>query len=811
MTGPDDKLPRLAAVGLLVIGLAPMDLRAETVRIRSGEHAGFTRLVLQPETSHDWQLGRTATGYELRLKGIDLNFAAEDIFRKIPRLRISAVTPLPRPGALALVSNCVCFAQAAQLPDGAIVIDIADGAPSADSPYERPLEELAETKRPQSLPHPGQTRRTAPVESDSATLSFRPTVNDAASLPIYWRDVMKTDEKPAASDPEPDRAAQSKSQVPEANLPLLPVPSVPVENGPPPLPLPSPDVLAAESELLRQLSRAASQGMVTLAEPDNSIPAPPHSTGAPDDLIQPEVDIAFHAETSMDRDASANPMARHLTAQGNDCLSDDTLALSRWGTDEPAALQLTRARDHLTGEFDVPDPQAVRALARLYLHLGMGAEARQTLRAFDDESDEAALLTSLAGIIDDHEPAQGDPLVTMQDCDTAAALWAFLARPIDATAPVNAAAVLRAFSGLPAALRTALGQRLSDRFIRAGNPDAARDIRNAMARSVGTADNRNLGMVDASLAMDAKDTAQALKKLDQLAQGNDDLAVEAAMTALRSRLDRDESIDAKQAEAIAALAFEHGEGALGPRLAALEIEARAAAADYGGAARRLEERQAEYPDADLRPLARKVLARLVAQGDDAAFLHLYFHQPATFGAALTDPAAGSEAILPIAVRLAHLGFSSEARALLSGPAGQTGKGKTILARVALAEFAPDQALGLLEGLSEPDAAALRAEAFLMQKNYGAAATEIAHVGTPKELARTLWQSGNWPEAAALDEAYRATANGLGLTDATSGLAPDARPSETATSLATSKAKVAESAALRQTIASLLAPPVPVKN
>ena len=338
--------------------------------------------------------------------------------------------------------------------------------------------------------------------------------------------------------------------------------------------------------------------MVTLAERNDSNPALPHPAGAPDDLTQPDVEIAFHAETSMDRDASTNPMARHLTAKGEDCLSDERLAIAQWGTDEPAALQLTRAREHLTGEFDRPDPLAVRALARLYLHLGMGAEARQTLRAFDDESGEAALLTSLARIIDDQEPIQADPLARMQECDTAAALWAFLARPVDAAAPVNAAAVLRAFSGLPAALRKSLGQRLSDRFIHAANPGAAHDIRNAMSRSVGAAEDRSLGMVDANLALDANETAPALKKLDQLAQGNDVMAVEAAMTALRLRLDQDETIDPKQVEAIAALAFEHGDGALGAALAALEIEARAAAADYSGAARRLEERQAQYPDTD---------------------------------------------------------------------------------------------------------------------------------------------------------------------------------------------------------------------
>ncbi len=802
----------LRLVLALLTGLVAAPLHAETVLIRSGEHPGFTRLVLQPDAAHEWQLGRTATGYELRMKGDGISFVTDNIFHKISRQRISAVEPLARSGALALTSRCDCFAKATQLPDGKVVIDIADGTPRANSLFEQPLDAGDKIAEPRpSLPHPGQTREMLPPHSSGATLSFRLTANDEASLPIYWRDILANAQKPIDKKPGLDVTQQPIVEVPKADLPLLPSASLWPEEGTPPLSLPSPDVLATEAELLMQLSRAASQGMVTLAGPDSKIW--PHAPRAslPDDAANPKEKVAFHAETSMDRDAHTNPMARELTTQGETCLSDEALALADWGSDEPAPLQLTRARNRLTGEFDRPDPAAVRSLAQLYLHLGMGAEARQTLRAFNDQSEDAALLAALGQIIDDQTPATDTPLSGMQGCNTHAALWAFLVSPTDTAGSANAASIVRTFSGLPAPLRATLGQRLSDRFIREGNPGSARDIRNAMARAEGAADHRNLGMVDANLALEAQDPALALEQLDRLASGNDDLAIKAAMTAMRTRLDQQEEITANQVEAIAALAFEHGGGALGANLVALEIEARAAAGDYDGAARRLEERQTNDPDTDLRPLARMVMMRLAAQGDDAAFLRLYFHKPATLDAALNDPAAGSDTLQTIAARLAKLGFPAETRALLAGPAGQTDTGRAILARAALAEFAPDKALAQLDGLSHADASGLRAEALLMQKDYASAAIQLARSGPNEDLARALWQSGDWQDAAAHDDSYRAAADKLGLTDAASPAAPDARPVEATASLAASKAVVSESGALRAAIVGLLALPVATGN
>lgn len=81
---------RALAVLALILGLVP--LAAPAAVLRSGEHPGFTRIVLDGLPGPDWTLGRTGTGYALRLglsaKAIDLSGA----FRTIGRQRITGIS-----------------------------------------------------------------------------------------------------------------------------------------------------------------------------------------------------------------------------------------------------------------------------------------------------------------------------------------------------------------------------------------------------------------------------------------------------------------------------------------------------------------------------------------------------------------------------------------------------------------------------------------------------------------------------------------------------------------------------------------------
>ena len=53
---------------------------AQTVVVRSGEHEGFTRLVVSWPNSEQWRLYRTPEGYDLVAHGKDVRFDLTDAF-----------------------------------------------------------------------------------------------------------------------------------------------------------------------------------------------------------------------------------------------------------------------------------------------------------------------------------------------------------------------------------------------------------------------------------------------------------------------------------------------------------------------------------------------------------------------------------------------------------------------------------------------------------------------------------------------------------------------------------------------------------
>ncbi|AMY68036.1 hypothetical protein [Frigidibacter mobilis] len=411
-------LVRLMAVLLSVLA-APAS--AETFRLRSGEHADFSRLVLDGLPADvSWALGRAGSEYELRLALEGAAFDAGQVYRLIPRSRLLAVEDVGG-AALRLRVAANHHAIAFRTGSGALVIDIRAGPPPAGSRFEQALDQ-------QGAPTPAPA-----VEG----VGYRPVVEPSPRLEVFWRGGLG-----AAAD-----SAPSAPPLPSAStLPLAPT-------------LPDPRVVQAEADLMLQLSRAAAQGLVEIDVPDPRRPIGPTTPGAPDTsaaaaeaetqpateqagVPPPEMSqagppgepapaghFAIHAETSIDR-AMANTIERPaVTSAGETCLPNAAVDLAAWGDARPFSEQLADAQVSLLGEFDRPDPTAVERLVKLYLYHGFGAEARASAAAFGLQGDSANLLLTLAQILDDGHARAPGPLAGMADCDTAVALWAVLAEP----------------------------------------------------------------------------------------------------------------------------------------------------------------------------------------------------------------------------------------------------------------------------------------------------------------------------------------------------------------------------------------------
>ena len=132
--------------GLFILGWLLVQAHAtmaEIVQVRSGEHEGFSRLVLDLPQGAEWVMGRGPGGYELRLTDPATTFDLQDVFAKIPRTRLTDVAQQTAGGGLLLAVAPGVHAKASQTAGGDIIIDIADCPAPPDSRFEQPLDHPA--------------------------------------------------------------------------------------------------------------------------------------------------------------------------------------------------------------------------------------------------------------------------------------------------------------------------------------------------------------------------------------------------------------------------------------------------------------------------------------------------------------------------------------------------------------------------------------------------------------------------------------------------------------------------------------------
>jgi hypothetical protein len=468
-------------------------------------------------------------------------------------------------------------------------------------------------------------------------------------------------------------------------------------------------------------------------------------------------------------------------------------------------IQLVEAREGLVGEFDRPDPAVAERLAKLYLHFGFGAEARQTLTVFGAEAD-SAVLQELAAIFDNGAADPEGVLAGMLDCDTGVALWAMLAHAgLDPGDTVNEAAAFRAFSALPLHLRLMLGELLADRFLALGSPDRARSVRDAILRAPGE-HGLAVGMINARLELAEGNPRAAEPHLQDVAEANGPSSVAAVLLYVEGRLRDGLPVDRAMVENAGALAFAMKGAAEAPALERAQVLGLGSNGDFAEAFAAL----ARWRKAGMDPLQSTVkdelFAMLAAPEASQLFLTHYFANRD-----LINPEEASEDLrLALSERLLSFGFSDEARRMRGVDAGATETGRLFLARAALADYDGAEALRQLDGFDGTEARRLRAEALRVLGRHDDAARAYLAAGAPEEAGIEAWRAGDWAEVATLDAGLRreaVTAFGLvpGVTPTPLAAPPEPGPDgEEPGPLARNRALVEESRAARALIDALLA-------
>ncbi|MCV2867088.1 hypothetical protein OEW28_00425 [Defluviimonas sp. WL0002] len=706
----------LAALWVMTASIAG----AETVGVRSGDHGDFTRIVVDLPEGVGWALGRETDAYELRLDRRGVEFDISRVYRTISRERVSDVTALPGGGRLLLALNCECRPRAFLTDSGAVVIDIRNGAPDSTSEFEKPLPVFERSAS-------GVSRNDMPVQPkpDPDRAASQAPAGDGAGVWVAGHSAPASQVLPLGPD------------IPLARPPRLATVDAASADEP------DSRQEQARQLLLEQFAKAAAQGLIRvegdLPSAPLTDPEPGPERSAPQQsVVEQAPSFPVRASTSVQ---SAQPLPaedRSFTAAGDDCPAEQRFALRDWTSDAPAADQIAERRAALVGEIDIPDPDAVKDLARLYIALAMGPEAELVQRAFRQEPD--ADLLAIARILDDRPLERPEDLVRYADCATSVALWAVLAARDPASTPAfDAAAILRGFKALPDPVRRAVTPRLVAFFMAHGDQESVRILRNSLSASH-PEDAAPLNLADAELAMQSS-TGVINARIDALALSNDPLSPQATRAAIEARLAAGQPVAEALATHAEALAFASGDEDIGAGLAGSAALAWASASVFDRAKDILD--RVEYdldPDSRSRVVARFV-QMLTSGADDAMFLRIAFARSRWLSAEVI----GDDANLGAALRLSELGFHGLASDLL-GPASKAGEAAgLVLASNDLENGDIDAAVERLSVLGDP-AEALLAQARELSGDPQGAVAGLLRAGDSEGALQTAWSNGLWPDA-----------------------------------------------------------------
>ena len=679
---------------------------AQTAVVRSGEHAGFTRLVLSLPSRMEWSLNTSDQLAELKIEADSLSFDTDAVFQRISRTRIKALNTNPQTGVLAISLACDCTISAFWHDEALLVLDITgQEADIIDSPETAPV----------------------PVSKTEAERNLAAAV--AAAL------------------------AETRRHHEETREMELPVRGITE-------PIPSEADSVNRDRLLRQFSRAINQGLLTSKKP--MIPAQQESDpGTPQtQIVKPaekkqkntahmptgSPNVNIRSQTSIDRDFLEKQAPDNLTVTQSGCLPEMALDLSSWGREAPFGQQVGPLRTSLLGEFDKVDADIAISLAKLYLYFGFGAEARHVL-TMAPQTAETGLLMEMSEILDTGYVTQPVHLARQVGCDSAAALWSALAHKIiPKETPVNSEAVLLSFMGLPGHLQSYLGPVLSRRFLTSGHESMAEDIMRILKRRP-SAPSPEEQMVDAQIALEQGDDQDAEHALEQVISGNSPSAANALSDMIELHLRSGEHISYETAQLAGAYAQEGRDHENADRLDKAYILALAASGAFDEAFLRLEAMKADargrHPD-----LHSELFSILANQAEDITFLRYMSHSQM---AKLADLKADITNIA--ARRLLELGFPHRAVEFVETETTSTAERarRKLRAEIFLTLRRPRQAEVELLELDGVDINLLRAQARNQYGEHEGAHHLFMSAGQKAEAKHAAWLAEDWATLTHSDE------------------------------------------------------------
>ena len=686
---------RSPLLAIFVCFLFASKVWAQEIAVRSGEHADFSRLVVDFPSSIGWSIEVEDRNVLITPSKSSVRYGLESVFRYIPRDRIVRLQGSDTTGALRIEMASDVKAEWFALSSGAAVIDFrfipADAVESA---------------------HP--TRIPSTVFPSIQTDYF----------PLFWENALETQE--TVNAPAPD---------------TLPVGNT-YEGG---FEMPDPRIQQMEAELLAQLSRAAAQGLVEVdASPrqnkisESNTPKQNGSAVPDEGASATDAALAVTSQTSIDRATGTRGAQDTAHSVGLRCPPAEAFDVTSWADSAPPATLIGQARRALMQEFDRLDREQTLTLARIYAALGFGAEARNLLRASDFDDADTWSIMLVSAVTDGFAPDGALSIDFLVGCDGPVALWAFLAGNVERQTPIKWGAIQRAYSALPAHLRGLLGPSLVEKLMQHERFDIAHSIRDSLAR-IGSGVEASLSLVDAHVGEIRSNDGQIVEGLEAAIAEDGAASIPALLILIEDRLTNGEAVPARLTENAGAISFELGTTTEGLRLLRGHVLGLGSVGSFDQGFEALD-RWPHTAEPELRNTTLEHMFEFILRIPyDTLFLQVYFrHRDHLENGDISD-----ETRLALGQRLITQGLSEAARNIINPESYQTDEARALLARSALAEGDASSALSHLRGLEDESSLAMKAEAYQMLGLFGDA-TDIQLQRNEVSLAGSAaWLNGDW--------------------------------------------------------------------
>lgn len=670
-------------------------VNAAPIVVRAGEHDGFTRLVFSTNaTLPEWNVSRSQVGYLLEFNDPAARIRLDRTFSRIPRTRVLDLRPHSSGEKIDLVLTCDCTADAFVLGNDMLVIDIAERQPARDSEV-----------------------RWKPGDMTGQHLSF----GEIASEP----------EDPAP--PAPGKAGRAER------------PSAGETPVPPSLPSfldRRSQVQSARTQLVEHLGRAATQGLLdtALSEQNEAPEDPPAPSTEPDpaparQAMEKRGEMATNlvARSSVDRDLQGVIQRLNANAQAPECIPDSALNIEDWSDNRPFLVQLSDLRSKLFDDLGKVVLPVATDLTRLYLHFGFGAEARDIITLLSDHNFDQDVLAALAGILDGDVSAAAT-FTGQSGCPGRVAMWSLLsAAPSDPATLIDGKAVLATFNALPSHLRHHLGPQLSQRFLSLGNTAAADSILEKAQRGNHQTDGYT-ALANARVAAAENNMERAIKGLTDVAKNADKSTPDALVDLVNLRVADELPIAPEIAASVAALALEHRNGPLGPKLRKALVLSLAHSGQFDPAFPALKDLAERDGTKAARAVGSILFKRLAGEENEVEFLRIALSRTPEL-----SNWADAEAVDAVASRLLSAGFPVHADAALETTVTEVSDRRRLL-RADIALLSDQQQIGLseLSGAAGQEADLLRARALLQQQNYSEALRLVRASGRKEDVNRVAF-------------------------------------------------------------------------